>query len=106
MVWTVTAVVTNVMRFNLNEEGRDVKLLKRILVVLVVLILVLVGVGYGLYKSNNQRVSPDYYETYKTQDTVPEGKVGIFVTALIMPPKHDNIFWYNITHKIFKTIIP
>jgi hypothetical protein len=34
------------------------------------------------------------------------GKVGIFVTALIMPPAHDDIFWYNITHKIFKTIIP
>ena len=82
------------------------KLLKRILIVLVLLIVILVGVGYGLYKYNNKRVTPDYYEIYKTQDTVPEGKVGIFVTALIMPPKHDNIFWYNITHKIFKTIIP
>jgi len=83
-----------------------VKLLKKIFVIVVVLALVAIIGGYGLYTYKNRRLTPDYYETYKNQDTTPVGKVGIFVTALIMPPTHDDIFWYNITHKIFKTIIP
>ena len=40
------------------------------------------------------------------QDSVPEGKVGIFVTGLIMPEKMDYPFFYNITLKIFNAIIP
>lgn len=52
------------------------ELLKRILVVLVLLTVILVDIGYGLYQYNNKRVTSDYYETYKTQDTVPQGKVG------------------------------
>lgn len=88
------------------QEDRTVKLLKKIFVIVVVLALIVIIGGYGLYTYKNRRLTPDYYETYKTQDTVPVGKVGIFVTALIMPPQHDDTFWYNITHKIFKTIIP
>ncbi len=37
---------------------------------------------------------------------VPEGKVGIFVTGLIMPEKMEYPFFYNITLKIFNAIIP
>jgi len=62
--------------------------------------------GYTLYKYKNRRIKPDCFEVYKTQDTVPIGKVGVFVTALIMPPSHDNVFWYNVSKKIFNTIIP
>ncbi len=81
------------------------KLLK-LLGVLVLIFAVIVAGVYGLYKYKNRRITPDYYEVYKSQNTVPVGKVGIFVTALIMPPKHDDIFWFNITKKIFRTIIP
>lgn len=83
--------------------------LLRILRALKVLLIVVavIGIGfYGLSKYKNRRISPDYYEAYKTQDTVPEGKVGLLVVSLIMPPTMDDAFFYNITHKIFKTIIP
>ena len=74
-------------------------------ILLVVVVLVSLG-GYGLYKYKNRRVQPDYHEIYKTQDTVPVGKVGIFATALIMPEKLDSVFFYNISQKVFKNIIP
>ena len=62
---------------------------------------------YGLYKYKNKRIKPDYYETFKTQDTVPEGKVGVFAVGLIMPETlEDPQFFYNISYKIFKNIIP
>ena len=82
------------------------KVLKTILKILLLLVVIIIIGGYGLYKYKNKRTTPDYFETYKTQDTVPVGKVGVFVTALIMPPHHDPVFFYNITKKIFKTIIP
>ena len=78
----------------------------RILIRIVVILLVLAGAGYGVFKYKNQPQKPDYYEYYKTQDTTPVGKVGIFVTGLIMPEKHDHIFFYNVVHKIFKVIVP
>ena len=54
----------------------------------------------------NQPPKPDYYEVYKTQDTVPVGKLGIFATTLITPTKLSNTFFYNVTFKIFNTIVP
>jgi len=51
-------------------------------------------------------LKPDYYDYFKTQDTVPVGKVGIFATALIMPENHSHAFFHNIVHKIFKVIVP
>ena len=82
------------------------KLVKWILGSLLVLLLVLSLSAYGLYKYKNRRIKPDYHETYKMQDTVPVGKVGIFATALIMPEKLDTVFFYNISQKVFKNIIP
>jgi protoheme ferro-lyase len=72
------------------------------LVIVVSLIIVLIGV----FKYKNRRLTPDYFEYYKAQDTVPSGKIGIFVPSLIMPEKHDHTFFYNITMKIFTVIIP
>jgi protoheme ferro-lyase len=61
----------------------------------------------ALAQYKNRREKPDYYEEYyKVQDSVPEGKVGIFVTGLIMPEKMEYPFFYNITLKIFNAIIP
>lgn len=81
------------------------KVLKVLGLLLLVVVIIVVS-GYGLYKYKNRRITPDYYEVYKTQDTVSVGKVGIFVVGLIMPPHHDPVFFYNISNKIFKTIIP
>ncbi len=61
---------------------------------------------YALYKYKNKRPAPDYYERYKTQDTVPRGKAGIFATCLIMPETMDDTFFFNITKKIFESIMP
>jgi len=73
-----------------------------------VIFIIIVSVFYtALAQYKNRREKPDYYEEfYKVQDSVPEGKVGIFVTGLIMPEKMDYPFFYNITQKIFNAIIP
>ncbi len=73
-----------------------------------VVFIIVVSVFYtALAKYKNRRQKPDYYEEfYKVQDSVPEGKVGIFVTGLIMPEKMEYPFFYNITLKIFNAIIP
>ena len=79
----------------------------KILKVMLLIIAVFMAGFYGLYKYKNKRIKPDYYETFKTQDTVPEGKVGVFAVGLIMPETlEDPQFFYNISYKIFKNIIP
>jgi hypothetical protein len=62
--------------------------------------------GLRLYTYKNQRLKPDYFEVYKRQDTTPAGKVGVFVTTLIMPEELSYPFFYNVTFKIFNTIVP
>ena len=69
-------------------------------------VVLLLAVLIGVFKYKNRRLTPDYYEYYKSQDTIPAGKIGIFVPSLIMPEKHDHTFFYNITMKIFSVIIP
>ena len=69
----------------------------------------IIVVGFwGLSKYKNRRLMPDYFEThYKTQDTVPKGKVGIFVPGLVVPATYDENgreFFYNVTFKIYKNI--
>lgn len=61
---------------------------------------------YGPVKHQNRRIAPDYFAAYKTQDMVPEGTVGVCAVSLIMTETMDNEFFFNITHKIFNTIIP
>jgi protoheme ferro-lyase len=77
-----------------------------ILLTIVVVLVVIIAGFYGLFKYKNQRQKPDYFEYFKTQDTVPEGKVGIFATALIMPTHHSHAFFHNIVYKIFKVVVP
>ena len=77
-----------------------------ILVTIVIILVLLIGALYALYKHKNKRIEPDYYEYYKKQDSVPSGKVGVFITGLIMPETLDHTFFYNITRKIFNVIIP
>jgi len=77
-----------------------------ILVTILVILVVLIGGFYGLFKYKNRPAKPDYFEYYKTQDTTPEGKVGVFATALIMPTDHSHAFFHNIIHKVFKVVVP
>ncbi len=75
---------------------------------LVVVVGVVVGF-WGMSKYKNRRLAPDYYAShYKIQDTVPKGKVGIFVPSLVVPPTFEKgeKFFYNVTFKIYKNIIP
>ncbi len=78
----------------------------KILKIVLLCIVVLVIAGYGLYKYKNLPQKPDYYEFYKNQDTVPEGKIGVLVAGLIMPEKISPVFFNNVAKKIFKTIVP
>lgn len=66
----------------------------------------IIGGGFWLYKYKNRLPLPDYYQYYKTQDTVPVGKVGVFATSLIMPENHSHAFFHNIVFKIFSQIVP
>jgi hypothetical protein len=80
------------------------------LVILIALPVVFVIGFWGLSKYKNRRLSPDYFEThYKTQDKVPVGKTGVFVSGLVVPAAYDEKgrdFFYNMTYKIFDNIIP
>jgi hypothetical protein len=78
------------------------KVLKWVVIVLIII----VGAGYGVFTYKNQPPKPDYYEIYKTQDTVPVGKVGVFATTLITPTLLSKTFFYNVTFKVFNTIVP
>ena len=77
-----------------------------ILVTILVVLVTLIAAFYGLFKYKNLPKKPDYFEYYKTQDTVPEGKVGVFVTGLIMPTEHNHAFFHNIVYKILNVVIP
>ena len=77
-----------------------------IVVTILIVLVVLIGGFYGLFKYKNRPAKPDYFKYYKTQDTTPEGKVGVFATALIMPTNHSHAFFHNIIHKVFKVVVP
>lgn len=79
---------------------------KRVLVGLVAFVLVVAGGLYAAFRVMNAKTGPDTYAYYKTQDTVPEGKVGIFITRLIMPEEFDTEFFINISAKIREQVIP
>ena len=65
------------------------KKLLRVVVVAVIAVFTLGVAGFGVFRYMNrtppQLVEPNYYRKYLTQETVPEGRVGIFVSHLIQP---------------------
>lgn len=81
-------------------------MIKKITAALALISIIVIAGFFGMYKYENRRLSPDYFEYYKNQNTVPEGKLGVFVTGLIMPETSDPVFFYNIQQKIAKNIIP
>ncbi len=81
-------------------------MIKKVAASLALIIVIAIAGFFGMYKYENRRLSPDYFQYYKTQNTVPEGKVGVFVTGLIIPETPDPVFFYNIQQKITRNIIP
>ena len=79
---------------------------KKVAASLALIIIVAIAGFFGMYKYENRRLSPDYFQYYKTQNTVPEGKVGVFVTGLIIPETPDPVFFYNIQQKSPRTSFP
>jgi hypothetical protein len=62
---------------------------RRILAVTGALALALVAAGSAAYwyfnRTPPQLAGPNYYQYYQEQDTVPVGRVGVFISHLIMP---------------------
>ncbi|MCL4721093.1 MAG: hypothetical protein KJ041_03890 [Gammaproteobacteria bacterium] len=66
--------------------------MKKLLIGLAGVIVAAGAGGYGTFWYMNrtpaQLVTPNYFEYYRQQDTVPEGRVGIFISSLIMPEEY------------------
>ncbi|MSO98702.1 MAG: hypothetical protein EXR11_10870 [Rhodospirillaceae bacterium] len=79
------------------------RLLKRIAIAVALIVVVLAGGGYGTFWYMNrippQLIEPNYFTYYKNQDTTPVGKVGIFVSGLIMPESFRIEDFYNLALK-------
>lgn len=80
--------------------------MKKLLLSLFIVFVLIVAGFFGMYKYENRRLTPDYFQFYKTQNSMPEGKAGVFVTGLIVPETLDSVFFYNIFKKITANIIP
>ncbi len=85
------------------------KILKKTLLSLAVLAVLVAAGGYGTYLYMNrtpaQLVAPNYFEYYKTHDRVPEGRVGVFISSLIMPEDYRQEDFYLLALKA-KQYIP
>jgi hypothetical protein len=81
----------------------------RFLKIVAVLVVLVVAGGYGTFKYKNripaQLKEPNYFSVYKSQDTRPEGKIGIFVSHLIMPEDMSIVDFNNLALKI-KQYVP
>ena len=51
--------------------------------------------------------TPDlYYDVYTKQDTVPEGKVAVFLVGLSMAEDYEPFWWNNIFEHVRRIVIP
>lgn len=70
--------------------------------------LVVVGGIVMAYASSKnappQLAKPDYYEYYISQDTKPEGRVGIFISHLVMPEDYREEDFYTLAGKSLQYI--
>ena len=74
---------------------------------IVVGLVVVIGVLAGYTVSQNQPpqlAKPDYYEYYINQDTKPEGKIGIFISHLVMPENYREEDFYTLAGKSLQYI--
>lgn len=62
-------------------------------------------VGYAMYANQPpQLVGPDYYGYYLNQDTRPEGRIGIFVSHLVMPEDYRQEDFMTLAEKSYQYI--
>ena len=55
----------------------------------------------------NRRPTPDlYYDVYTKQDTVPEGRVAVFLVGLSMSEDYEPFWWNNIFEHVRRIVIP
>lgn len=84
------------------------KKLLKVVVVTVAAVFTLGLAGFGVFKYMNrtppQLVEPNYFSYYKVQDTLPEGRVGIFVSHLIQPEELRFEDYYVLAQKAFQYI--
>jgi len=77
--------------------------MKRLLKMAAIVIVAVILSGYGTVKYQNrtppQLKEPNYFSYYKSQDTVPEGKVGIFISHLIMPEEMSTVDFFTLAQK-------
>ncbi len=76
---------------------------KQIVVVLVIGVAAVAS--YAMYANRPpQLVGPDYYAYYKNQDTSPEGRIGIFVSHLVMPENYREEDFLTYAEKSYQYI--
>ena len=84
------------------------KKLLKVVVVVVAAVLTLGAAGFGVFKYKNrtppQLVEPNFFAYYKTQDTRPEGRVGVFVSHLIQPEELRFEDYYVLAQKSLQYI--
>jgi len=75
----------------------------RVLKILGLLVVVVVVGGYGTFKYQNktppQLKEPNFFAIYQSQDTRPEGKIGVFISHLIMPEDMRMVDFHNLALK-------
>ncbi|MDP7152914.1 MAG: hypothetical protein QF897_00590, partial [Gammaproteobacteria bacterium] len=80
--------------------------MKKFLITVLVLIVAVVAGGYGTFKYKNREHGPDIYAMYKTQDSVPQGRTGVFMIGLSQTEDFDPTWWNNIFDHIAHVRIP
>ena len=81
--------------------------MKKGLIVFIIFMALLYGI-FSLTKAyQNQRPKPDlYYDVYTKQDTVPEGKVAVFLVGLSTAEDYEPGWWKNIFEHVRHNVIP
>jgi len=67
---------------------------------------ILIVSGYGFYKYKNRQPKPDYFNVYETQNTVPVGKLGVFIITSVFPSEYSPEPVHNYLKEIFENMVP
>ena len=81
------------------------RLFKTVLAVFLSVVVVSVASFFYMNRTPPQLKEPNYFNYYKNQDLVVEGKVGIFISHLIMPEDMAAVDFHNLAMKT-KQYIP
>jgi protoheme ferro-lyase len=77
--------------------------MKKVLISIAGIIVLVVAGGYGTFKYMNRTApqlrAPNWFAYYKEHDRVPEGKVGVYISHLIMPETMHTEDFYTLALK-------